>query len=193
MPVGVCKMQWSFLSHWQLCLLDRQWEASTFLRYIPSSLKWKLRVHSMAATFQVSPPESIHQPPANTEDRVKQGNRKAESMHEGGRWCSATTQLCNGTDLQWEQQISCKKHERLISSPITMGSSCCLIAMGSSFMATRRHWRSRDWQRRCSLSPSVYYWMCTGQRHLETADLCHLASTPPGTRRLPTLSISRGT
>lgn len=117
----------------------QQWEASTFLRYTSSSLKWKLRVRSVAVTFQVSPPESIHQPLVNTEDTVKQRNRKAVSVHGGGRWCSATRQLCNGTGLRREQQISCKKHERLISDPITMASNCCLKATGSSFTAARNH------------------------------------------------------
>lgn len=51
---------------------QRQRDASRFLPYASSSLAWRLRVHSGAVTFQVSPPESIHPLLANTEDTVQQ-------------------------------------------------------------------------------------------------------------------------
>jgi len=140
--------------------------------------------------FQVSHPESIHPSRANPEDAAKLEDSRAVAAHQGGSRRKATGQLCNGTDLQWDQQLSHKKCERLISSPMTTASNSCLIATGSSFRATRSCEAEIE-REDAALPPSVYDWMRTGQRgDLGFTGFCHSVSTPPGARSLPTLPIS---
>lgn len=147
--ICVCKIQWSFLSRWQLCLLHSSGKRACFCVTPPphwSGSSGHVVWLRPSRSVLLSPSINLYQTPRTP------SNRKTERLcpcHKGGGWCSATGQLWNGTDLQWDQQISHKKRERLISSPRTMAANSCLIATGSSSMATRSH-RSRGWQGRCS-------------------------------------------